>query len=460
MQLRDWQSNCIDTALKFYINKKHFLCLATPAAGKTIMSAMLAKQLKDANLIDYVLCFSPSISVTENMRETFSQVLNARFDGVIGSVGNSHTYQSIKGLKDNYINLLNEYRILVVFDEIHHCAGNTESTANAWGKGILNKLKDKAIYTLSLSGTPWRSDNLPITLAEYESQINCHYLYGLTEAIHDGVCRSPQIVLIDNKNIKITKENDDVQTFPSFVDLFNQKIISYSELVHNEKALKYILNQAINKLDNIRCNQLNAGGLIVASSTIHAYMISELMKKEFNQNSIVVTYKNPNAISIINGFKNSRTSWIISVGMISEGTDIPRLQVCCHLSRVKTELYFRQVLGRILRVTSLGDEKAWLYTFAEPSLSEFSYRLQEEIPQQNIVNEIDTDFEYLAAESKPINKRNVKRYTPSLELDINNNNCQLNINNPSYNSAARAITMDLHGSFREKIIATFNSLRY
>ena len=460
MKLRDWQANCIDTALKFYQTERHFLCSATPAAGKTIMSAMLAKQLKDNNLIDYVLCFSPSTAVTENMRDTFSNVLNARFDGVIGSVGNSHTYQSIKGLKDDYINLLNEYRILVVFDEIHHCAGNSDSTANAWGKGILKKLKDKAIYTLSLSGTPWRSDNLPITLAEYENQINCHYLYGLTEAIQDGVCRSPQIVLIDNKNIKITKENDEVQTFPSFVDLFNQKVISYSELVHNKKALKYILNQAINKLDNIRCNQLNAGGLIVASSTIHAYMISELMKKEFNQNSIVVTYKNPNAITIINDFKNSHESWIISVGMISEGTDIPRLQVCCHLSRVKTELYFRQVLGRILRVTSGSDEKAWLYTFAEPSLSDFSYRLQEEIPKQSIVNEIDTDFEYLNTESEPSNKTKSRSYIPSLELDFDNQSSKLNINSYAYSNDGRVMTMDLHGSFREKIIATFNSLPY
>lgn len=460
MQLRDWQSNCIDTALKFYKNKKHFLCLATPAAGKTIMSAMLAKQLKDTNLIDYVLCFSPSTTVSENMRETFSQVLDARFDGVIGSVGNSHTYQSIKGLKDNYINLLDEYRILVVFDEIHHCAGNTENTANAWGKGILSKLKDKAIYTLSLSGTPWRSDNLPITLAEYENQINCHYLYGLTEAIQDGVCRSPQIVLIDNKNIKITKENDEVHNFPSFVDLFNQKIISYSELVHNEKALKYILNQAINKLDNIRCNQLNAGGLIVASSTIHAYMISELMHKEFNQSSIVVTYKNPDAITIINDFKNSHASWIISVGMISEGTDIPRLQVCCHLSRVKTELYFRQVLGRILRVTSNNDEKAWLYTFAEPSLSDFSYRLQEEIPQQSIVNEIDTDFEYLNTEKKPITTNSSNSYISALDLDLESTVLPFNSNHHTYSNDERVMTMDLHGSFREKIIATFNSLPY
>lgn len=65
--------------------------------------------------------------------------------------------------------------------------------------------------------------------------------------------------------------------------------------------------------------------------------------------------------------------------MISEGTDIPRLQVCCHLSRVKTELYFRQVLGRILRTNDSFNQQAWLYSFAEPKLVEFTSRIAEEI---------------------------------------------------------------------------------
>ena len=43
-------------------------------------------------------------------------------------------------------------------------------------------------------------------------------------------------------------------------------------------------------------------------------------------------------------FTDSDAPWIVSVGMISEGTNVPRLRVCCHLTRVKTELYFRQVL--------------------------------------------------------------------------------------------------------------------
>ncbi|MFA0233502.1 diguanylate cyclase, partial [Vibrio sp. 10N.261.45.A7] len=73
--------------------------------------------------------------------------------------------------------------------------------------------------------------------------------------------------------------------------------------------------------------------------------------------------------------------WIVSVGMISEGTDIPRLQVCCHMSSVKTELYFRQVLGRILRVNNVKNKQAWLFTFAEQNLIEFSERIEQDIPE-------------------------------------------------------------------------------
>ncbi len=66
--------------------------------------------------------------------------------------------------------------------------------------------------------------------------------------------------------------------------------------------------------------------------------------------------------------------------MVIEGTDIPRLQVCCHMSSVKTELYFRQVLGRILRVSGLENQHAWLFTFAEQYLIEFSEQVEQDIP--------------------------------------------------------------------------------
>jgi superfamily II DNA or RNA helicase len=66
--------------------------------------------------------------------------------------------------------------------------------------------------------------------------------------------------------------------------------------------------------------------------------------------------------------------------MISEGTNIPRLRVCCHLTRVKTELHFRQVLGRILRSDNEKNSEAFLFIPAEPNLIEYATRVAKEIP--------------------------------------------------------------------------------
>ncbi len=87
--------------------------------------------------------------------------------------------------------------------------------------------------------------------------------------------------------------------------------------------------------------------------------------------------------------------------MISEGTDIPRLQVCCYLSRIRTELHFRQVLGRVLRRTGATDDQAWLFVLAESTLEGFSRRVADDLPEDLAIlrrvhvtaDEIDADIE-------------------------------------------------------------------
>ena len=62
MILRDWQASCINNALsKYNSGCKHFLALATPGAGKTVMAGCLARALIDAKKIDFVLCFAPTL---------------------------------------------------------------------------------------------------------------------------------------------------------------------------------------------------------------------------------------------------------------------------------------------------------------------------------------------------------------------------------------------------------------
>ncbi|GLX84568.1 diguanylate cyclase [Thalassotalea loyana] len=383
MKLRDWQDGCINKALKQYANgNSHFLTLATPGAGKTLMASELADRLLKKNMIDLVICFSPSSIVSQDFSQSLQLRINERFDGLLGAKGHSLTYQSLQYLDKNFWQLFKRYKVFVIFDEIHHCAGSNIDNANAWGEQIILNIQDKAKYTLALTGTPWRSDAAPIVLSNYmhpSNKISCDYVYGLAEAIRDDVCRVPQIIAVDNNNISVV-DDEETKAFTSFKCLLSQSIIPYQEIIENEKVIKYVISSAQKKLNSIRANNADAAGLIVASSVEHAKQVSALMKSCFNEDAAVVTYRENEPINIIQQFRHAKTKWIISVGMISEGTNIPRLQVCCHLTNIKTEMHFRQILGRILRLTASKNQEAVMYMPAEPKLLEYAYRVKQDVP--------------------------------------------------------------------------------
>ena len=397
--LRSWQKECVELAINKYIaSDKHFLCQATPGAGKTIMAASLAKMLFDKGMIDRVICFSPSVEVANNIKRTFGRIIECSFDGSFTAVGVSMTYQSLCSIPQSTWDGLSKYRTFFIFDEIHHCSfSQDKSKINTWGERVVFHLQDIATYTLALSGTPWRSDALPIALVNYsdpEGELICDYQYSLSQAIRDNVCREPKIVLVDSNSILHGHE-----IYGSIAEFVRQAHSTYQEVLNNDSALRYLLKLAVLKLSEIRASNPTAGGLVVASSVKHAEMINSLLIKELNQTSTIVTYLHEYSTQKINSFKSSTEQWIVSVGMISEGTDIPRLQVCCHLSSIKTELYFRQVLGRILRSGKGKIEFAWLFTFAETSLVEFAERINIDIPDSCSYVDMDCDTLSLSDDS-------------------------------------------------------------
>ncbi|UQN43517.1 DEAD/DEAH box helicase [Agarivorans sp. B2Z047] len=382
-KLRVWQKECVEKALTLYQQgQRDFFCLACPGAGKTRMAAELAAILLEQGKIDIVLCISPSVAVSQGIQQTFESRIAKPLNGSLGAIGASLTYQAMTSKDESFWTLLKKMRALVIFDEVHHCAGLAPEHANTWGETILLNIQSQAKYTLALSGTPWRSDKLPVTLARYSdesNQVAYDYSYNLAQAVDDKVCRSPSMVLIDNK--AITFEQDGEKSLHnSLEDLFKERHVRYDTVLTHPTFLRHVLGLANTKLLELRKTDLKAAGLVVASSINHAYAIARLLEDKFGQPVTVVHHGAFEAQQIISRFKNGTAPWIVSVGMISEGTDIPRLQVCCHLSRVKTELYFRQVLGRVLRRTQSKNQQAWLYAAATPSIKSFCLGLLEDIP--------------------------------------------------------------------------------
>ncbi|MGP9738710.1 MULTISPECIES: DEAD/DEAH box helicase [Halomonas] len=384
--LRRWQTDCLQQAKAHYLSHRDFFAQATPASGKTRFAAELAKWLLEEQLIDFVICFAPTREVVAGMQRTFSAVLQQRFGNVIASVGAAYTYQAMEYQSDEFWSIFRKFRTLAIFDEIHHCAGHDPLLSNKWGQQIIQHIQDQATYTLGLSGTPWRSDELPIALARYsnpEGRLICDYRYDLQSAVNDGVCRAPRITLIDNPLIRLVEEKENTESvrgFSCFSQLLSESPVSYEDLLRHDDILNAVLDIGIHQLNSVRQFTPRAGGLVVSTDIEHAHQIAEILHAR-HQSYVVVTSQMPKAQQLIDRFRHDNTCWIVAVSMISEGTDIQRLSVCCYLSRIRTELHYRQVLGRILRRMGAEDTEAWLYVIAEPTLRKYSQRIANDLPE-------------------------------------------------------------------------------
>lgn len=224
-----------------------------------------------------------------------------------------------------------------------------------------------------------------------------------------------------------------------------------------------MLNKCVTKLAEIRQSNPNAGGLVVATSIKHAKQLLQILVSDLKQSACIVTSNLKHPSSIINGFRQSNTQWIVSVGMISEGTDIPRLQVCCHLSRIKTEMHYRQVLGRILRVNSDEAQQAWLFTLAETSLTEFAYRIDQDLPEQSVFIEHtgsqDLDLELPQSKSSKTIQADVGN---ELHVDLSgfslpNTKGHASASHKSAIDEENTYNLALLGSYKEQIVRMFDN---
>lgn len=151
----------------------------------------------------------------------------------------------------------------------------------------------------------------------------------------------------------------------------------------------------------------------------------------------------------------------MNLRLVSEGTDIPRLQVCCHLRRVKTELYFREVLGRILRVSNSLNQEAWLFIISEDKLTTFANRIDQELPdlcvlvRSNAVSkEFSLEMENNRTTTSTTNTTPAKLFTFTEQFSAFD---RLNISNNQDCNSASLTYLKGFGGFREKLIEVFTT---
>ena len=333
--------------------RKDFLAVATPGAGKTTFALTAALQDLAASRRRVVV-----VAPTQHLKRhwahaaaVFGLHLDPEWSAADGRLppdmhGIVTTYQQVSTSASALAKVA--AGAFVVFDEIHH-AGDER----AWGLSVREAF-DGAGRRLSLSGTPFRSDTHAIPFVEYVyDEAVPDYEYGYGDALEDGGVVRPVYFPRINGHMEWTAPDGTFRsaTFEDDLDSVTASQRLRTALSLKGEWLPSVLDQAHAQLIELRRSEPAAGGLAIAMDQEHARGIAALLRRRFGVVPTVALSDDPEASSHISRFATSEAPWIVAVRMVAEGVDIPRLRVGVFATNTTTELFFRQAVGRLVRWT-------------------------------------------------------------------------------------------------------------
>ncbi|MFG3709228.1 DEAD/DEAH box helicase family protein [Micromonospora sp. NPDC047670] len=383
--LRLWQESA--TNKFFAANKKDFLVCATPGAGKTRFALMLAKRLLSEGTIRRVAVVVPTDALRQQWADaaglagiSLMPVNDTADYAKPGYQGCVVTYAQIaRGVGSDMLRHATRVPTLAIMDEVHHAGDN-----RSWGDGLKNAV-EHAVHRLALTGTPWRADsNSPIPFVAYNENgtVQVDYAYEYGEAVADGVCRRIEFHAYDGEARWI--DCGKVETAALGADLLEEDVSAALDVVyHPEKEwMPVLLRKAAEALDEVRQDIPDAAGLIVADRKWHAHAYAKLLEDITGRRPVVVVSDDPEAKAAIDRFRGTSEPWIIAVRMVSEGVDIPRLAVGVYAAKIRTPLFFRQVVGRFVRVRPDEEFNARLFIPAVNVLMNHAREIEQELRHQ------------------------------------------------------------------------------
>ncbi|HWF40578.1 MAG TPA: DEAD/DEAH box helicase [Acidothermaceae bacterium] len=373
--LRGWQRR----ALVRYLgaNPRDFLTVATPGAGKTAFALRVAGELLADGTVERITVVVP----TEHLKTQWALAaagvgiaLDPKFTNSSAQTSSEYhgvvvTYAQVASHPTRHRVRTENYRTLVVFDEIHH-----GGDAKSWGEAIREAYTD-ASRRLALTGTPFRSDDSPIPFVTYEPdgeslmRSQADHTYGYAEALADGVVR-PVVFLAYSGEARWRDSAGEEHAARLGEPLTTE---------HTARAWRTALNPAgewmpaVLQAANKRLTQLREGGMpdagamVIASDQTAARAYAAVLTKLTGQTPTVVLSDDPGSSARIAEYSTGTSPWLVAVRMVSEGVDVPRLAVGVYATSASTPLFFAQAIGRFVRTRRPG-ETASIFLPSVPNL--------------------------------------------------------------------------------------------
>jgi superfamily II DNA or RNA helicase len=378
--LRAWQKEA--TAAVRAHTGSGFLASATPAAGKTTFGLHIAHRMLQAGFVSRVVVAGPTTHICrqwaadaarygidlEPNRPNSDGPESADFHGV------AVTYQTIAAGPETHRQAAGRRSTLLIADEPHHMGDLA-----AWGLQT-RRAFDGARFRLLLSGTPFRSDNSAIPWVTYDEDglSQADYVYGYPQALVDRVCRPITFLPYDGEMEWLSDGRLRSADFDLVLPAVEAARRLRTALNPEGEWMGEVLRDADARLSEVRAEgHPEAGGLVIASDQDHARAIAARLASIAGEQPELVMSDEPGASRRIADFAASDRRWLVSVLMVSEGVDIPRLRVGVYATAARTELFFRQVVGRFIRATPRPRRQmSYLLMPADPRLKALAHEIE------------------------------------------------------------------------------------
>ena len=378
--LRSWQEDATEAVRAHSGNS--FLASATPAAGKTTFGLHIAHRMLSAGFVSRVVVAGPTTHICrqwaadaarygidlEPNRPNSDGSESADFHGV------AVTYQTIAAGPDTHRRAADRRPTLLIADEPHHMGDEA-----AWGVRTRSAF-DGARFRLLLSGTPFRSDNSAIPWVTYDDDAvsRADYVYGYPQALVDRVCRPITFLPYDGEMEWLSDGRQRSADFDLALPAAESARRLRTALTPEGEWMGEVLRDGDARLSEVRADgHPDAGGLVIASNQDHARAIAARLESVSGEPPELVMSDEPGASRRIADFASSDRRWMVSVLMVSEGVDIPRLRVGVYATAAKTELFFRQVVGRFIRSTPRPRRQmSYLLMPADPRLKALAREIE------------------------------------------------------------------------------------
>ncbi len=378
--LRNWQKDAFQLYLtKYDLGDRELLFEATPGAGKTTTALKIVHHQLANKLSRGVVIVVP----TSHLRIQWAQsALNFGLQLECSRVSNLSkdfhgaviTYQQL-GRGGKWIKELARNSVIVL-DEVHHAAEGL-----SWGEALRDTMKDAA-FVLCLSGTAFRSDGNPIPYVKYSSlgESQPDYTYSYTRAVSERVCRPTAFFMYGGEISWSDNGALFTASFNDALDWTNSARRLRAALTPAAEWIQPMLKDAHQMLLETRSDDPDAAGLIVCADQKHAREVAKIILDLTGERATVVLSDDATASKKIKQFGESSCKWLVACNMVSEGVDIPRLRIGVYATTIRTKMYFRQFLGRVVRFrkSAVKNQVAYVYLPSDPTLRKLAEEIEEE----------------------------------------------------------------------------------